>query len=49
MKKLRKHPLAVGSDIEVDGKVSTQHQHESIYNVRLTTILEPEQPVASDN
>ena len=44
---MKKHPLAVGSDGEsnwmiLDGKVNARSkadQHESVYNVKLTTIL----------
>ena len=44
---MKQHPLAVGSDgksnwMILDGKVSAQSkadQHESVYNVKLTTIL----------
>ena len=44
---MKKHPLAVGSDGEsnwmiLDGKVNTRSKadaHESVYNVKLTTIL----------
>ena len=46
LERLKEHPLAVGSDgsnwLMLEGKVNERSQpdeHESVYNVKLTTIL----------